>query len=90
MILDGWKLRCGEPSASAHWEEGGLNKERMAFTSFFIQENLAFPVLTWKPDNSISLAMSLVPFNLLLHRWGSEQVSLSASKFMHGPFKTIT
>ena len=54
-----------------------------------VLEKAAPPALALKTSNSVLLCLSLVLFDLLLQCWRSEQGSLSASKFMHGPFKRV-
>ena len=45
------------------------------------------PALALKPNSSMPPHMSLAPLKQLPQGWSSEQVSLSASKAGHGPFK---
>ena len=50
-------------------------------------EKAAPPALTLEPENSVPPHMPLMLFKLLPQCWSSEQVSLSASKPIHRPFK---
>lgn len=51
--------------ASAHWDRGGLNKERMNSTTTSLWEKTPSPALSLKPDYSVSPYSSHAPFKLL-------------------------
>lgn len=50
---------------TAYWELGGLNKGVMASATISSLEKAAPVALALKPENSVSLHMSLAPFKLL-------------------------
>lgn len=62
----------------------------MASSCSPVWEKATSPVFTLKPDNSVPLFVSLAFFKLLLQHCTSKQVSMSASKLLHGIFKRNT
>ena len=72
------------PACACRWK---ISKGTMAFASMSVWEQATSLILTPKPHNSVLPCMSLVLFELLLQHRSSKQVSLSASKCVHIPFK---
>lgn len=69
-------------------EEGSTRKHAPRSSSN--QEKVAPPALALKLAYLVPPYMSLGPFKMLPQGWNSEQVSLSASKSIHSPFKSST